>query len=175
MEIEISWYIFRHITLLDYTTINLKTNATFMPLTSTHRFTSVRKYLINITSYVRHHSRKRGRTPEDETEFMPLSKRINNLHLNNCMLFSNSTLHHHSTALHPQEWEQCNYAGIPVPNIPTPPESQQNLSWNTPSQSQYNPELSESENPYYFNINKLLFEMYLERQQRTGNTMWSVV
>lgn len=54
-------------------------------------------------------------------------------------------------------------------NLPeSPAESVQSVEWNVPI-PQYNPEMTESQNPYYYSINKLLFEMYLERQQRNGN------
>lgn len=59
--------------------------------------------------------------------------------------------------------------GPPLPQngIPeSPPDSVQSLDWN--SLPQYSPELNEAQNPYYFSINKLLFEMYLERLQRNG-------
>lgn len=102
---------------------------------------------------------------------MPLSKRINNLHINNTLLLRNLN-NDASLSTSSIEWGpgppylQSNIAS----NIPTPPESVQSLDWNN-SIPQYSPTLNESENPYYFNINKLLFEMYWERQQRTGNTM----
>lgn len=35
--------------------------------------------------------------------------------------------------------------------------------------SNYSPELDESQNPHYFNINKLLYEMYLERSRREAS------
>ncbi|KAG5898912.1 hypothetical protein JTB14_000158 [Gonioctena quinquepunctata] len=98
--------------------------------------------------------RKRGRNLlEDEVEFMPLSKRINNLHINNTMLLDN-------TSLNPVEW------GPGPPNLgnnipDSPPTSEPSQDW-----SQYSPDLSENQNPHYFNINKLLFEMYIQRIQR---------
>lgn len=93
-------------------------------------------------------------------EFMPLSKRINNLHINNTLMFDNLSA---QRSIPQGEWGP----GPPLPlNLPeTPPDSVQSLDWN-----QYSPELTESENPYYYNINKLLFEMYLERQQRLQQT-----
>lgn len=60
------------------------------------------------------------------------------------------------------EWVQNNINQLPE----SPPASVQSLDWNAP---QYNPEMTENENPHYFNINKLLFEMYVERLQRGGN------
>ncbi|XP_044252817.1 uncharacterized protein LOC123003855 [Tribolium madens] len=103
-------------------------------------------------------NRKRGRNHhEDEVEFMPLSKRINNLHINNGLFLDNSN------PLGASEWGP----GPPnfVHQLPeSPPSSVQSLDWN--SSPQYSPDLSENQNPHYFNINKLLFEMYVERLQR---------
>ncbi|KAJ3645991.1 hypothetical protein Zmor_023605 [Zophobas morio] len=102
-------------------------------------------------------NRKRGRSlQEDEVEFMPLSKRINNLHINNGLLLENSN------RVGAPEW------GPGPPNFAhqlpeSPPSSVQSLDWNVP---QYSPDLNENQNPHYFNINKLLFEMYVERLQR---------
>ncbi|KAF5302075.1 hypothetical protein FQR65_LT08625 [Abscondita terminalis] len=108
--------------------------------------------------------RKRGRNiREDEVEFMPLSKRINNLHINGSMFFDAQ-----STELNASGWgpgPPC-YNGNVSYTIPdTPPEPIQNYS---NVALQYNPVLNASENPHYFYKNKLLFEMHLERMQRTN-------
>ncbi|KAJ8956689.1 hypothetical protein NQ318_014044 [Aromia moschata] len=111
-------------------------------------------------------NRKRGRSvQEDEVEFMPLSKRINNLHINNTMLMENST--GGNSSISPIEWGP----GPPsyVNQLPeSPPSSEQSLDWNSVSQfpPEYAPDLTETQNPHYFNINKLLFEMYVQRLQR---------
>lgn len=34
---------------------------------------------------------------------------------------------------------------------------------------QYNPSLSETENPHYYNRNKILYELYMERERRLLN------
>lgn len=36
----------------------------------------------------------------------------------------------------------------------------------------YNPDLSPAENPYYYENNKLLFTLYMERLQRTGQSLY---
>lgn len=101
-------------------------------------------------------NRKRGRhSLEDETEFMPLSKRINNLHIN-----SNLLLEHQKTA--PESW------GLGVNCPDSPPLSVHSVEWNQLSAAPYNPELNESQNPYYYNNNKLLYEMYVARQERSN-------
>lgn len=38
--------------------------------------------------------------------------------------------------------------------------------------SQYNPALSASDNPYYYESNKLLFALYMERLHRNGDTLY---
>lgn len=105
--------------------------------------------------------RKRTRSVHDETEFMPLSKRINNLHINNLLLesqnqFSNSA------------WCQPNGAFTSHNNqIPVSPcESEQSTEG---GYLPYSPDLTESQNPHYFNINKLLYEVYMERVRRGCN------
>jgi hypothetical protein len=36
----------------------------------------------------------------------------------------------------------------------------------------YNPALDASENPYYYESNKLLFALYIERLHRTGSSLY---
>ncbi|KAJ8922967.1 hypothetical protein NQ315_001513 [Exocentrus adspersus] len=104
-------------------------------------------------------NRKRRRSlreDEVEVEFMPLSKRINNLHINNTMLLDSSS-GERSTPI----WSSMNQ----LPD--SPPSSEQSLDWNMSQfPLEYSPDLNENQNPHYFNINKLLFEMYLQRVQR---------
>ncbi|XP_060522669.1 uncharacterized protein LOC132699794 [Cylas formicarius] len=99
------------------------------------------------------HKRKRERPFQDEAEFMPLSKRINNLHINNGMAMDVSPLT-------PIEWGP----GPPHQLPESPPNSEPGVDWT--HSTQYSPDLDENQNPHYFNINKLLFEMYIERLQR---------
>ncbi|CAH1991041.1 unnamed protein product [Acanthoscelides obtectus] len=91
-------------------------------------------------------NRKRGRSLlEDEVEFMPLSKRINNLHINNPMM----TNQHTSV-----EWGP----GPPINTMnilpDSPPSSERSLDWKTPTpySTEYSPDLSENQNPHYFNL-----------------------
>ncbi|KAL3274453.1 hypothetical protein HHI36_015841 [Cryptolaemus montrouzieri] len=101
-------------------------------------------------------NRKRARSHQDEVEFMPLSKRINNLHINNSLLLDNQAV----TSQQSLQW------GPGPPNISIQlPDSPQSLEWNN-SIPNYSPDLNENQNPHYFNINKLLFEMYVERLRR---------
>lgn len=85
--------------------------------------------------------RKRSREDEqNDGEFFPLSKRINNLHLS------------------------------PMTNQFTPvinPEAAlQNFQQNSMSPTCYDPDLKQHENPHYYAQNKVLYELYTERLQR---------
>lgn len=106
--------------------------------------------------------RKRCRNVEDEVEFMPLSKRINNLHINNgsLQLLENGSLS--NTA----EWG----AGLPHYHTNNNNTLLQYSAPETPPESiyppEYNPVLDESQNPHYFYKNKLLYEMHIERMER---------
>ncbi|KAL1489173.1 hypothetical protein ABEB36_014111 [Hypothenemus hampei] len=102
-------------------------------------------------------NRKRSRSVHDETEFMPLSKRINNLHINNM-------LNDHNSRLAFTEWCQTssNHQQQTFPE--SPGDSDQSIDWSV--NPQYSPDLNESQNPHYFSINKLLYEMYIERMSR---------
>ncbi|PNF17322.1 hypothetical protein B7P43_G04981 [Cryptotermes secundus] len=170
-------------------------------------------------------SRKRVRSSsceEDCCDFMPLSKRINNLRINNvnccnsigyqhlkhpvtkqdtlfepgsdewgCMepsgeylkLNGNELLCHHSY----QSGNDCDAAlqstcsaNSGIPGHPEQPlevsGSRQCLhpnSWMTNQiLSQYSPDLDASENPYYYESNKLLFALYMERLHRNGSTLY---
>lgn len=87
--------------------------------------------------------RKRSRAlfDDDSLEFMPLSKRINNLHIN-------STL---------------------PGNLPNNSQPIEQWGPGPPAQPQYQPELSVNQNPYYYTTNKLLFDLYIERMNRNGH------
>lgn len=94
---------------------------------------------------------------------MPLSKRINNLHINNSLLMDRNSPP--QTVPHP-EWNSVPQQYYNVPVLPPTPPLEVNNYMQAP---EYTPDLNERQNPYYYNINKLLFEMYVERSQRNGN------
>ncbi|KAI5651936.1 hypothetical protein NE865_00273 [Phthorimaea operculella] len=96
-------------------------------------------------------NRKRSRE-DDSCEFMPLSKRINNLHINNNL--ANSSGQGQDTSQHNQINGEN---GISTSNSPS--ESERRPS--------YDPGVGSSQSNYYYD-NKLLFELHLERIQRTG-------
>ncbi|XP_013169104.1 PREDICTED: uncharacterized protein LOC106118885 [Papilio xuthus] len=97
----------------------------------------------------------RKRTREDDTcEFMPLSKRINNLHINN-NLTSQPIL---------QSADPSHINGIRAEENGI---SSQNPNHNSDSTPTYDPGVTSSQSRYYYE-NKLLFELHLERIQRSG-------
>ncbi|XP_055641437.1 uncharacterized protein LOC129778521 [Toxorhynchites rutilus septentrionalis] len=126
--------------------------------------------------------RKRSRE-EDVNEFMPLSKRINNLHLNNSQAggFANE----HPTGAHMPvlEGHQNNFpqggsssssastchsipSGGSSPSATRSSYSQEPLTVNGEVLGDYCPDLSERDNPHYFDRNKILYELYVERMRR---------
>ncbi|XP_046634317.1 uncharacterized protein LOC124342020 isoform X1 [Daphnia pulicaria] len=140
------------------------------------------------------HRRKRQLSDgdPDACDFMPLSKRINNLHLNGSNLNSEATPSYTPTGssicecrLQPSTSSsviQCslcnpNLYGItrqalPLPdllNIPNEmsrertPQHQQFIHDDT-----YSPDMDVHSNPHYYTPNKLLFDLHIERVKRHG-------
>ncbi|KPJ02655.1 hypothetical protein RR46_09858 [Papilio xuthus] len=85
---------------------------------------------------------------------MPLSKRINNLHINN-NLTSQPIL---------QSADPSHINGIRAEENGI---SSQNPNHNSDSTPTYDPGVTSSQSRYYYE-NKLLFELHLERIQRSG-------
>ncbi|XP_068632139.1 uncharacterized protein [Battus philenor] len=98
-------------------------------------------------------NRKRSRE-DDACEFMPLSKRINNLHINNNL----------TSPPNPQSPEHTHINGL---NTEENGISNQPAIQNSDRRPSYDPGVSSSQSRYYYE-NKLLFELHLERIQRTG-------
>ena len=102
---------------------------------------------------------------EESGEFMPLSKRINNLHINNF-----SRVQEGSPERLEASWKQ-NIASSPNHSEP----SQGSLSCDGFSSSQssytmeYRPDLSAVDNPVYYENNKMLYNLHMERLQRMQN------
>lgn len=137
--------------------------------------------------------RKRIRE-EDGSEFMPLSKRINNLHLNNNNGGMGFPTEHHPVvagmhhmplleghlASFPQGSSSSSSSGSTCHSIPSSGGSSPSNGTRPPSHGpmvdalvvngeilgEYCPDLSEHENPHYFNRNKVLYELFLERIRR---------
>lgn len=108
--------------------------------------------------------RKRHRNKEEESsEFMPLSKRINNLHINGLSGLPDNAVESTMESME-TEWDNMHF-------ISSPPYSDLSQT-SSPSSSQssftgeYRPDLDATENPFYYESNKLLFTLYMERMQR---------
>lgn len=103
---------------------------------------------------------------------MPLSKRINNLHINNAFQVIPTSSEPVNMFLKPNEWGPgppiCYNETQDQYNTPETPENIQAPAWNRAA-PQYSPELDETQNPYYYN-NKLLFDLFVERMQRNGHS-----
>ncbi|XP_011873586.1 PREDICTED: uncharacterized protein LOC105565200 [Vollenhovia emeryi] len=113
-------------------------------------------------------NRKRRRNMEEESsEFMPLSKRINNLHINGLSGLCESTVENTVESME-TDWESgmfmlspsCSEASQNSSPSGSCGSSQTNLT------SDYRPDLDATENPFYYESNKLLFSLYMERMQR---------
>lgn len=98
--------------------------------------------------------RKRPRE-EENCDFMPLSKRINNLHINNRDLANVNSSERISS-------NQQNVIRLDNGIHNSSPDNS-----NDEHRPSYDPGLNSSQSNYYYN-NKLLFELHLERIQRTG-------
>ncbi|XP_054285001.1 uncharacterized protein LOC129001653 [Macrosteles quadrilineatus] len=82
--------------------------------------------------------RSRSHTEDEGGEFTPLSKRINNLHINN------------------PAWKHVHQGeGTAVLR-------------QVASHPHYSPDLGPAENPFYYENNRLLYNLYMERSQRSG-------
>ncbi|XP_054012401.1 uncharacterized protein LOC128894584 [Hylaeus anthracinus] len=113
-------------------------------------------------------NRKRGRNAEEESsEFMPLSKRINNLHINNLSGIQENVSENMET-----DWSNRNF--LPSPNYSDRSQGSPSYDGCSSSQSsyttEYKPHLDATENPFYYESNKLLFSLYIERVQRTSDS-----
>jgi len=105
--------------------------------------------------------KRRHNVEEESSEFMPLSKRINNLHINNFSALRENAMESMET-----NWDNGNFMSSPSCSEV----SQSSLPIDSSSQSsfitEYRPDLDATENPFYYESNKLLFSLYMERMQR---------
>ncbi|KAI9561003.1 hypothetical protein GHT06_011959 [Daphnia sinensis] len=113
------------------------------------------------------HRRKRQLSDGDPDayDFMPLSKRINNLHLNGTNLNS-ETSQTPSTSSSVIQCSLCNpnLYGITRQALPLPD------LLNIPNEidETYSPDMDVHSNPHYYTPNKLLFDLHIERVKRHG-------
>ncbi|XP_050432188.1 uncharacterized protein LOC126840471 isoform X2 [Adelges cooleyi] len=107
----------------------------------------------------------RKRSLEDyDDDYKPLSKRMHSMYLLDAPVTGdllNDNIHGDaSTSLfNSQHSVAVNYNNL---------EAQHNNSNENQEQLQYDPDLSSDQNPYYYESNKLLFDLYVERLHRQG-------
>lgn len=97
---------------------------------------------------------------------MPLSKRINNLHINGLSGLRDNAVGSTVESME-TDWESGNnfmsspsYSDLSQNSSPTDSSSQSSFA------GEYRPDLDATENPFYYESNKLLFTLYMERMQR---------
>lgn len=116
-------------------------------------------------------NKKRGRNDLDgDCGEEPLAKRINNLHLNN----HNSTHQgHHQQYYQSQAEVEINRHSSHQQHLQQQQQDYHQNHHNLYQQQQqpeaYDPELTERENPHYFQKNKVLYQLHMERERRGRN------
>ncbi|XP_067128738.1 uncharacterized protein [Centruroides vittatus] len=106
--------------------------------------------------FISNESRKRPRTcEEEECDFMPISKRMNDLHIRSNHVSNQALVNEVPSTMQCV----CNSSLL---------SHQNGISNNTAIAMNciYSPELNSSQNPYYYHINSVLFEAHLLRLQR---------
>ncbi|XP_015182437.1 PREDICTED: uncharacterized protein LOC107069544 [Polistes dominula] len=111
-------------------------------------------------------NRKRGRTEEESAEFVPLSKRINNLHINN---FSGLQKIAANSEKSQSENSNIPYTSSYINPLPNSSAMDENSGSSSSSSyiSEYRPDLSVRDNPFYYETNRLLFSLHMARMQRS--------
>nr|CAD7202292.1 unnamed protein product [Timema douglasi]CAD7409374.1 unnamed protein product [Timema poppensis] len=99
---------------------------------------------------------------EDCCNFMPISKR-NNLHSNNSSLYIGFPHLHTEHALVKQAVDYTENLGESGGG---PAMGHTHPQLEKPGLSPYNPNMSPQQNPYYYENNKLLYNLYMERMRR---------
>ncbi|XP_073828195.1 uncharacterized protein [Musca autumnalis] len=116
--------------------------------------------------------RKRSREDDASCDSTPLSKRINNLHLSN---FEEASQYNHQSTqdshLHNNNnnhiQQHMSKEAMNMHNGTSSVSKQQmHVANGGESHAMYHPELNKSENPFYYDKNKLLHELHLERMKR---------
>ncbi|XP_017852063.1 uncharacterized protein LOC108606458 isoform X2 [Drosophila busckii] len=102
-------------------------------------------------------TRKRSREDDIHCDSTPLSKRINNLHLNYDDGNSSSS-------------SSCSIPGLINDNnnyiLPTTPAGSSGDGSSDSTTYEYSPELNADQNPYYYEKNKMLYDLHVERVKR---------
>nr|XP_012214729.1 PREDICTED: uncharacterized protein LOC105667487 isoform X2 [Linepithema humile]XP_012214730.1 PREDICTED: uncharacterized protein LOC105667487 isoform X2 [Linepithema humile] len=114
--------------------------------------------------------RKRHRNVEEESsEFMPLSKRINNLHINGLSCGLRESMVESAVESMETDWESGHFISSPSCSEVSQNSSPRDNCGSSQSNFtiDYRPDLDATENPFYYESNKLLFSLYMERMQRS--------
>ncbi|GFS40968.1 uncharacterized protein NPIL_353591 [Nephila pilipes] len=116
-----------------------------------------------------HCSRKRPRPcDEDCCELMPISKRINDLHIRSGFPESSTSLNE-IPEMHPriQTPREILNGNLYMPDL-----HRHNVRTKDPNAScNYNPELNAVQNPYYYHMNGVLYEAHIQRMQRLSRPL----
>lgn len=98
---------------------------------------------------------------------MPLSKRINNLHINGLSGLRENTVKNTVESME-TDWESGSFMSSPSCSEVSQNSSPRGSCGSSQSNftSDYRPDLDATENPFYYESNKLLFSLYMERMQR---------
>ncbi|XP_042907459.1 uncharacterized protein [Parasteatoda tepidariorum] len=108
------------------------------------------------------HCRKRPRCEEDCCELMPISKRINDLHIRSGLTDPSAPINT-IPEMHPRARNVREiFNGMYVPEM----QREVGMTREVNVMGAYRPELSASENPYYYQVNGVLYEAHAMRMQR---------
>lgn len=125
--------------------------------------------------YIYSFYRKRSREDDVSCDSTPLSKRINNLHLSNFEEAQFNHQQHHSinnnnnTQPHlPKDMLMHHHAATASAASASSNGVMKSMNGidSDPNRIMYNPELNETDNPFYYDKNKLLHELHQERVKR---------
>lgn len=97
---------------------------------------------------------------------MPLSKRINNLHINGLSGLSENTTTGNTVESMETDWESGMFLSSPSCSEVSQNSSPRGSCGSSNFTTDYRPDLDATENPFYYESNKLLFSLYMERMQR---------
>lgn len=132
-----------------------------------------------VSGAMTHSSRKRPRPCDDEScELMPISKRINDLHIRSCLAEPSTSISDGLPQMQPRPYNESASTvngrdGILNGNFtPRSTEHRQQFGLkNNSNQCCYQPELNAMQNPYYYHINETLYDAHIQRQQRLSKVI----
>ncbi|CAH0388408.1 unnamed protein product [Bemisia tabaci] len=134
-----------------------------------------------MTNIFANRKRLRENEDEDKPDCIPLSKRINNLHIDAGTSYNGLSMmplckHSCSSQVDsysPMKQEATAYndcVSLSISNCNGSSRSNESAA----PQFSYNPDLSASDNPHYYEPNRLLYNLYIERVQRSNGAAMHV-